>query len=116
MTAPDKITELTDQDRANIIAHLSPELIPSGPLPSPNSVMMDWVHLRNALADRDREIERLKAELAAANEAVAIRQAALEQRTAENEQLQARLDALETTLPWDEFCAAVDRMEALNDR
>ncbi len=48
---------------------------------------------QSALAARDAEIARLQAILSDAQDAVNIRQHALEQRTAENELLQARLDA-----------------------
>lgn len=53
------IKGLTDEDHANIIAHLSPELEPRGPLPNANSLMMAIVYLRN-------EIARLTAERDAA--------------------------------------------------
>jgi uncharacterized membrane protein (UPF0182 family) len=41
------IREMTETDHANIIAHLSPELTPTGPLPNRNSLMMEVVRLRN---------------------------------------------------------------------
>lgn len=44
----DAIHEITDADYANIIAHLSYELEPTGPLPNRNSLMMEVVRLRNA--------------------------------------------------------------------
>lgn len=44
------IRELTEEDHANIVAHLSPELEPRGPLPNANSLMMAIVYLRNELA------------------------------------------------------------------
>ncbi len=44
----DEIHEITDADYANIIAHLSHELEPTGPLPNRNSLMMEVVRLRNA--------------------------------------------------------------------
>lgn len=42
------ITPITDADQANIIAHLSPELEPTGPLPNRDSVMMALVKSQNA--------------------------------------------------------------------
>jgi hypothetical protein len=54
--AVEAIREMTETDHANIIAHLSPELTPTGPLPNRNSLMMEVVRLRNqvkALVDAD---------------------------------------------------------------
>ena len=45
--AVEAIREMTETDHANIIAHLSPELTPTGPLPNRNSLMMEVVRLRN---------------------------------------------------------------------
>jgi hypothetical protein len=43
------IKPLTDNDITNIVAHLSYELEPTGPLPNRNSVMMEVVRLSNKL-------------------------------------------------------------------
>ena len=49
------ISDITDGDFANIVAHLSYELEPKGPLPNRNSVFMDLVRTRNENATlRDR--------------------------------------------------------------
>ena len=45
-----QIREITDTDMANIVAHLSYECEPTGPLPNANSLMMEVVRLRNKLA------------------------------------------------------------------
>lgn len=45
------IREITDADMANIVDHLSYECEPKGPLPNANSLMMEVVRLRNAIAD-----------------------------------------------------------------
>jgi hypothetical protein len=47
VTVQEAICEITDADYANIIAHLSPELTPTGPIPNRNSLMMEAVRLRN---------------------------------------------------------------------
>lgn len=45
-----QIREITEADMANIVAHLSYECEPTGPLPNANSLMMEVVRLRNKLA------------------------------------------------------------------
>lgn len=45
-----EIRDITEDDMANIIAHLSYECEPRGKLPNANSLMMEVVRLRNALA------------------------------------------------------------------
>ena len=45
--AVEAIREMTETDYTNVIAHLSPELAPTGPLPNRNSLMMEVVRLRN---------------------------------------------------------------------
>lgn len=73
---------------------------------------------QSALADRDREIARLTYELTDANEAVTIRQYALELRTAENERLQARLEAgpsVEQLRMASEHLANSGRMHVANE-
>lgn len=42
------IKPITQDDMANIIAHLSPDLEPAGPLPNRNSVMMALIKVKNA--------------------------------------------------------------------
>jgi len=44
------IIDLSDADHAALVAHLSPECEPQSPLPNRNSLMMEVVKLRNALA------------------------------------------------------------------
>lgn len=44
------ITDLSEADHAAIVAHLSPECEPQSPLPNRNSLMMEVVRLRNAVA------------------------------------------------------------------
>ena len=56
------ISALTAADRANITAHLSPDLAPAARLPSRNSVMMDWVKVSNEAATLRAENERLRGE------------------------------------------------------
>lgn len=48
-----RIREITEADMANILAHLSYECEPAGPLPNANSLMMEIVRLRNELAALD---------------------------------------------------------------
>lgn len=50
MSMTDKIRDITEADMANIIAYLSYECEPRGKLPNANSLMMEVVRLRNALA------------------------------------------------------------------
>lgn len=48
-----RIREITEADMPNIVAHLSYECEPAGPLPNANSLMMEIVRLRNELAALD---------------------------------------------------------------
>lgn len=52
------INDLSDADHAAILAHLSLECEPQNPLPNRNSLMMEVVKLRNALANREAAADR----------------------------------------------------------
>lgn len=52
------IRDITDADMKNIVAHLSYELEPQGPLPNRNSLMMEVVRLSNSLAAIQPDTER----------------------------------------------------------
>lgn len=53
------ISDLTGADITNIIAHLSLELEPRGPLPTRNSVMMALIATQNDLAAAEAKVARL---------------------------------------------------------
>jgi hypothetical protein len=62
------IRPLTDADHANIVAHLSPELDPIGPLPNRNSVFMALVQTRNTLSISEDRLARLEGALVEHND------------------------------------------------
>ena len=64
------INNLTETDRNNIVAHLSYELEPTGLLPNRNSIMMDWVMLKNEATTLRAKVARLEGALRKLHHAV----------------------------------------------